>query len=432
MMKKIPLAALLLCTALLLTACADSDIGEYYQHAQLYLGSGDYEYAGDLFVQLGEYEDAADYALYCRGLQALEEEDYALARANMEAVNPFKSSGRYLMYLDALAEEENGNLQTALALYEKLGSFCGSAEDARRLREAIPEAAVKEGRDLMAKGDYAAAREIFLGLDGYGPSETLAASCENALNKAAYDAAEALAKSGDQLGAMAAFTAMGETLGANKRAEEILKDIHAELDKRYAAVTLATASELMADYAALEGDSKASSRRIALSNRFGKNLDVIERQDALVQLGSYPYAESGEAHPVRWRVIKAEGSVLTLLADAALDASAEAAPIALNFTEAEKAAVGELQLPAMADLAGMKDLTCAATPYAIAQGAENPASYWLRDSLENGLHPVINAAGTMNLPAESAVVGIRPMITLDLEKITFTKGDGTPENPFTK
>ena len=84
----------------------------------------------------------------------------------------------------------------------------------------------------------------------------------------------------------------------------------------------------------------------------------------------------------------------------------------------------------MADLAARTELTCTATPYAIAQGAENPASYWLRDGLENGLHPVISADGTMSLPAENAVVGVRPMLTLNLEKIAFTKGDGTPESPF--
>ena len=120
-MKKMTLAALLLCAALLLTACTNSDIDDYYQSAQLYLGSGDYEYAADLFVQLGEYEDAAEYALYCRGLQALQDGNVALARANLTAVNPFKSSGRYLMYLDALALEEKGDLEAALGLYEKLG-----------------------------------------------------------------------------------------------------------------------------------------------------------------------------------------------------------------------------------------------------------------------------------------------------------------------
>ena len=429
-MKKLTLAALLLCAALLLTACTNSDIDDYYQSAQLYLGSGDYEYAADLFVQLGEYEDAAEYALYCRGLQALEDGNTALARANLEAVNPFKSSGRYLMYLDALALEEKGDLEAALGLYEKLGSFYGCAEDAERLRTAIPEAAIKEGRALMAKGDYAAARELFLSLEGYGASDTLAESCENALNKASWDAAEALAKSGDQLGAMEAFIAMGETLGADKRAQEIRAAILAELDERYAAVTLATAPALIEAYTELTGDETALARIDELNARFGKNLLLLTTPEACVQLGTYPQAEDGEEQPVLWRVIKAEGSKLTLLAESVLDASAEAKPVTLTFTDAEKSAVGEIQLPAMADLAGRTELTCAATPYAIAQGAEDPAAYWLRDGLENGLHPIISAEGTMSLPAQNAVVGLRPMLILDLEKITFTKGDGTSESPF--
>ena len=427
-MKKITLAALLLCAALMLTACTASDISEYYQSAQLYLGSGHYEDAAALFAQLGEYADAADYTLYSRALQALQEEDYGLARANLEAVQPFKSSGRYLAYLDALDAEKNGDLEAALALYEELGSFCGSDEDAARLREAIPEAAVKEGRDLMAKGDYAAAREIFLGLDGYGASETLAANCENALNKAAWDAAEALVKSGDRLAAMEAFTAMGETLGADKRVAAIRADIHAELDKRFAAVTLATAPELIAAYAELAGDETAQARMEELNARFGRNLSLLTMAEPRLLLGSYPQAESGEECAVCWRVIKAEGSRLTLLAENVLDASAEASAIPVAFTDAEKSAVGEVLLPAMADLAALTDLTCSATAYAAAQGAE--AAYWLRDSLENGLHPVISAEGTMALPAEQTVIGVRPMLTLDLEKLTFTKGDGSAEDPF--
>lgn len=433
MMKKLSLLAVMLCMAMALTACANTDIGEYYEHAQLYLGCGDYDYAAELFSQLGEYEDSADYALYAAALQAIEDDDYELARANMSAVNPFKSSGRYLMYLDAVEAEEKNELEKALALYEKLGTFADAHLDSERLKTAIPEAAVKEGRALMAKGEYEAARELFLSLDGYGASKTLADNCTTALNKAAYNAAEELVKAGDLLGAMEAFTALGDSLGAAKRAEEILVDIHAGLDKQYAAVTLATAPALIEAYNELGEDETAKTRIAELTARFGKNLELITMEKPAILLGAYPYAESGEEHGVLWQVIKTEGSKLTLLASAVLDASADAQPIALTFTEAEMAAVGEAMLPSMADLSGYPDLTCPATPYAQAQGAaqeEGAALYWLRDSLENGLHPVIGASGALTLPAADAVPGIRPMMTLDLEKITFTTGSGTKDAPF--
>ncbi|MGN1369766.1 MAG: hypothetical protein ACI4WX_12925 [Aristaeellaceae bacterium] len=433
MMKKMSLLAVLLCMALTLTACVSSDIGEYYQSAQLYLGCGDYEYAAELFSQLGEYEDAAEYTLYAAALQAIEDDKYELARANLTAIHPFKSSGRYLTYLDAVAAEEAKELEKALTLYAQLGTFADAHLDAERLQKDIPEATIKQGRALMAKGEYEAARELFLSLDGYGASAALAENCTNALNKAAYNAAQELAASGDLKGAMEAFNALGNTLDAAKRAAELLAEIHAGLDKEYAAVTLATAPALMEAYAELGEDEIAKTRIAELTARFDKNLQLITMEKPAILLGSYPYAESGETHAVLWQVVKAEGTKLTLLSSAVLDASAEAQPIALTFTEAETAAMGEVTLPSMADLAGIADLTCAATPYALAQGAaaeDGAALYWLRDSLESGLHPIIGASGALTLPAEGALPGIRPMLTLDLEKFTFTSGSGTPEDPF--
>ncbi len=432
MMKKLPLLALLLCMALTLTACADPDIGGYYQSAQLYLGSGDYDYAAELFSQLGEYEDSADYALYAAALQAIEDDEYALARANLEAVDPFKSSGRYLAWLDAAEAEKNGELEDALRLYEQLGTFRDAQLDAERLNKAIPEAAVREGRALMSKGDYAAARDIFLGLDGYGVSKALAENCTLALQKAEYADAKALMDSGDLHGAMEAFTAMGDALDAAEQAEKCLAAIHAELDKQYKAVTLADAPDLLKAYAVLGEDETARARIAELNARFGRNLEVITKQEARVLLGSYPYAESGEEHAVLWRVLKAEGSVLTLLSEAALDASAEANPIALTLNEKEMAAAGEALLPSMADLAGLTDLTCTATAYAKAQGAlqEGMPLYWLRDALESGMHPVIGENGALALPIPGVTAGIRPIVTLDLDKFTFTAGSGTMEDPF--
>ena len=427
-MKKLSLTALLLCMALTLTACSSPEIGEYYESAQLYLGCGDYDYAAELFTQLGEYEDSAEYALYAAALQAIEDEQYDLARANLNAVAPFKSSARYLTYLDAISADEAGEKEQALALYTQLGTFADTHLAVERLNKEIPEAAIKEGRALMTKGEYEQARELFLSLEGYGNSEELADKCTDMLDKAAYAAAEKLAESGDLLGAMAAFTAMGDTMDAAQQAAECLAAIHKELDEQYAAVTLATAPALMDAYAALGEDATAKARIEELNARFGCNLEILTMQQPYVALGKYPQAESGEEKPVLWRVLKREGATLTLLCEQVLDASAEAAAVQLTFTEAEKSAVGETTLPSMVEMAGLADLTCTATAYALAQGADG--SYWLRDSLENGQHPIISAAGALTLPAEGANPGVRPMLTLDLEKIAFSAGSGTAEEPF--
>lgn len=435
MKKKLSILALLLCMALPLTSCAAQDNQEYYETAQLYLGCGDFAYAAELFSQLGEYEDSAEYALYCRALEAMQDEDYALARANLKAIHPFKSSARYLTCLDAIDAEAAGELEKALSLYEKLGTFADAHVDAERLRVAIPEAAMKEGRALMAKGEYAAARELFLSLEGFGSSEALAKSCTTAINKAAYTEADKLCDAGDHLAAMAAFAALGDTLDAPARAAQCLAAIHKELDERYAAVTLADAPLLIDAYKALGEDTTAVERIAELSARYGKNLEMVTAIETrpFVQLGEYPAAESGEERPVLWRVIKADGSMVTLLAQSVLDAAEAAQTIAVLFNEAELAAVNEVMLPSVADLAALKDLTCKATPYALAQGAaseEGAALYWLRDSLENGLHPVIGATGALTLPESGAIPGVRPMVTLNLDNITLTNGTGAEDDPF--
>ena len=416
-MKKLSILAVLLSMALSLTACSTREIGEYYQTAQLYLGCGDYAYAAGLFAQLGEYEESADYVLYCRALQAIEEGDYALARANLTAVNPFKSSARYLMYLDALEAESEGELEMARSLYEKLGSFMEANLAVERLATAIPEAAIKEGRALMVKGEYEAAREIFLSLDGYGSSQTLAENCTAALQRAAYNEADKLADAGDLLGAMAAFTALGDSLDAAERAAECRNALHAELDVLYDAVTLETAPALMEAYAGLGEDETAQARIAELTARYGKNLELITMAYPCVELGQYPGAESGQEQPVRWWVIRKDGLTLTLLCTTVLDASEAAQSVEILFNDAEQAVAGEVMLPSVADLAALTDLRCTATPYALAQGAPSEggaALYWLRDSLENDLHPVISAAGTLMLPENGAVYGLRPVVSVSV------------------
>ena len=129
-MKKV-LALLSLLMLLSAAGCTASN-QTYYEQAQLYLGCGDYTAAAELFSQLGEYRDSADYALYAAGLQAIKSGQYALAQTNLMEVDPFKSSGRYLRYLEALMLE---NLTLAGLNLERWKREFGDALEETRARE---------------------------------------------------------------------------------------------------------------------------------------------------------------------------------------------------------------------------------------------------------------------------------------------------------
>lgn len=434
-MKRILALACTLCTALILTGCSRPGNSEYYEEAQLYLGCGEYERASEYFTQLGEYADSASYALYCDALAAIKSGDYALARANLTQIDPFKSSGRYLTYLDALEKEEAGEQEAALALYEALGTFADCDERAEKLRKAIPEEAMNRGRALMSQGEYAAARELFLSLAGYGTSDVLANNCTVALNKAAYSAADELCESGDHMAAYQAFIALGDSLDAAERAAQCRSVMLAELDAALGSAALQDAPALIEACEAFPGDEEFSARAQALQERFGMNLSVLAAADGMpyVQLGAYPSEENGREQPLIWQVIRSEDTALTLLCSTVIDASPAATATDLLLSEAERAAILACDLPSAADLASLSDLTCQATPYALAQGAEQEdgrALYWLRDSLENGLHPVVSSSGSLVIPLESVAPGVRPMITISLDAFNFTAGTGTPADPF--
>lgn len=432
-MKKALSLLAVLCFALSATACVRRSNQDYYEQAQLYLGCEDYATAAELFGQLGEYRDSADYALYAAALHALEEGDLPLARANLTAIAPFKSSERYLLVISALEAEFGGDLEGALVLYEQLGTFHNAHEAAEALRTAIPEEAMREGRALMAKGEYEAARELFLSLDGYGQSASLAANCTVALNRAAYTAADDLCEAGDHLAAMHAFLALGDVLDAPERAASCRAELTEALAEQIAAATLSNAGDILATCKAI-GDAEAADMAAAVTSRFGVNLQLIEQaaSQPYVLLGEYPTGESGVESALLWRVIALEGDVATLLCESVIDASPVATPTDLTFTEAEQSAVTAVTLPSAADLTVLSDLSGVATPYAVAQGvtqAEGSALYWLRDSLEGGMHPVASGSG-LTLPSDSAIPGVRPVVTLSLEEYVFTAGDGTAENPF--
>lgn len=425
--KKFLTMLLLVCVSIGAAGCSAYSNQRYYERAQLMMGGGEYAGAAELFEQLGGYEDSAEYALYAAALDALQNGKTDLARANLLEIAPFKSADRYLRYLDALDAENEGDLESARDIYASLGSFEDCAERSQALEAAIPEQAIRQGRQMMSQGDYEGARELFLSLNGYGQSRALADACTAAIARKAYLAAEDLLGAGDYLGAMNAFAAMGDTLDAAHRAEECRSLLLKQAEEAFQTVTLETADALDEQLEPLSADAAFAQLRQALAEKFGVNLSLLRaarNEHPYVLLGTYPMGESGAESDVLWQVLRVDGDKLVLLCCSVLDASSVATTSDLPMT----ADAAEISLPSAADLATLTDLTCAVTPYAAAQGAT--AVYWLRDTLESGIHPVISESGALTLPDAAEVPGIRPLALLDLTSYVFTAGDGTEENPY--
>lgn len=440
MAKKGMAILLALLLTLALTGCTASN-QHYYEQAQLYLGSGEFESAAMLFGQLGEYADAADYTLYCAALTALSKGDLELARRNFELVLPFKSSDRYLTYIEALRLENEGQLDKALALWEELGSFENSDARAAMLREAIPSEEMAHAEALMAAGHYEQAKAILEALNGYGDSARLMEECETALLRAAYDRAEALYAGGQFELAQSAFEALGDHLDAARRALECRAAMYEALEEAFPRASMATAPALIDGYAEMEDYAESEARLEALLNRYAVNLSIVANAHALpwILFGQYPAEETGAPAPLLWRLVALDGATATLLCDRVIDAMPATSLPALMLSADEQQATISLSLPLLTDLTALaqSDLRCAATPYALAQGvrhhSDGSAWWWLGNPVGAGRNAVIwynGRALDTGVSATESVVGVRPLIRLDLDEIVFTSGDGSAEHPF--
>lgn len=288
---------------LAMSSCTISPAG-YYDHAQLYLGSGDFETAASMFSQLGEYGDSADYALYCAGLHALSTGDMALARANLAQVHPFKSSSRYLSMMDAMELESEGSLEEALALYDALGSFEDCRDRAIALRERIPQRDLAKARALMGAHRWEQALTILEALGNYDSSAELAEECRGRITREAYDQAADLCRQGQHAAARSAFEALGDVLDAPARALACRDAIYQQLEEDYRTASLSTAESLMQRYADMADYQASAARLNELQARYSINLELLDRlyEHPVVCLGG-----------MNWRVILAEGSQVTLL-----------------------------------------------------------------------------------------------------------------------
>ena len=248
----------------------------------------------------------------------------------------------------------------------------------------------------------------------------------------AYDTAAELYRQGVYDEALAAFEALGDTLDARARALSCRSALYAQAEADYAAVTLTDAPELMQRYADMDGYLQSSQRLETLEARFGTALRLMERARSMpyVLYGRYPQSESGEESPVLWRVIGVSGNVATLLSHYVLDA--------MPLASATDLPMGvDTALPDLEQLAQMEDLSCAATPYAVNQGAEHHSDgrawWWLADEASPGRNAIVWYNGSVlqqGLDVNEHSVGVRPVLYLDLADCSLTEGSGTFSDPF--
>ena len=422
--------------AMLCGGCSDRNV-DYYEHAQRYLGCGEYEMAAHVFDQLGEYRDAAAYSLYARALEALAAGDHALARTNMALVDPFKSSGLYLAYLDALALKESGALEDALAAFEALGTFAESAEMATALRTAIPLQQLARCEALVEAGAYDEALALLAQIPVSEASEALRESCRQGILRAQYDQACLLYQQKEYEAALAAFEALGEVLDAPARVTLCRSAMY-----RQAASTVPTlenAAQLMADFRAL-GDYLDSAEQLsALEARFDRTLALMAAELPRVQLGAYPVQESGEPGLLTWRVIAVEGTQAMLLCEQVIDAGSVATATDLPIDWGHAADAVTLRLPEAEEVSRLPEqlLRAQATPYAMAQGARHHADgaawWWLADEAGEGRRQIVWYTGVLlpgGVEETETVVGVRPVAELDLAAYAITAGEGTAQEPY--
>ena len=434
-MKRIVTLLAALALALTATGCAASN-EDYYQQAQRFLGAGDFEGAARLFDQLGGYRDSGEYALYAAGLYALQQGERDLARSSLRQVDPFLNSGRYLTYLDAADLAEADDLEGAMALYQSLGAFADSAAQAQALEAAIPARDIRRAKALMASGGWQQALTLLQPYQGLEEADALMAQCGEGLRQNAYDKAAELYQSGDYGQAMAAFEALGDTLDAKAQALACRSALYMQLEAEYASVTLSGCESLMARYAALEGYLDSASRISELQARFATNLALRDTagKHPYVIYGSYPTDESGAAQPLTWQVLGVTDDAATLLCTRVIDAMPVAS--ATDLAAPEDAAA-TLALPDLEQASTLGDLSCAATPYAVAQGVQHHSDgrawWWLADEAPDGRQAIVWYNGSVlegGVDPAEATIGLRPLLYLDLNRYAFTQGSGTPEDPF--
>ena len=191
-----------------------ADYTALYAEAEEALKRGQYDRAAEIFRSLGSYPGAsvrAKAALSAKADHLLAEGRYAEAREAYASLKDAEYASRTL-YDYAGRLSENGDYDSAAAVYTELGDFLDSAALAARM----------PADKLYASGDLAGAWEIYAGLEESG-------RIHEADYARLYAEAEARLAEDDFDGAAAQFAALGTYSDAAERAVRCRKDKAARL-----------------------------------------------------------------------------------------------------------------------------------------------------------------------------------------------------------
>lgn len=117
--------------------------------------------------------------------------------------NAYSQSQRAAHYDEAVTLMQNGDYESAMALFEDLGDYQDAPDRVNACEQAI---AYQDATDLLDAGDYQAARDAFEALGDYNDAQDMVATCDKWL---AYQDAQGLLDGGDYQAARDAFAELG-------------------------------------------------------------------------------------------------------------------------------------------------------------------------------------------------------------------------------
>lgn len=180
--KRFVLILILIASVICLSSCQKSDLQLYEekeQTAESLMLQHKYAEAAEVMEELAGFQKADQFAGYCRGLEAGEKGEFETAARLFKSLGEYRDSSKMYIYYTARDNEakaaESGPDQadqylTAAESYKEAGSFRDSKERAENCYQAVYTLAA----EMTAQKQFEGAEKIYVKLDKYLDSPSLA------------------------------------------------------------------------------------------------------------------------------------------------------------------------------------------------------------------------------------------------------------------